>query len=83
MPRKLKKCPFCGHEFQIVSCNTYGYTDRGERIKWGVQHTLPDGEDCPISTNSRLTIGRYVYDTLKELKDEWDRRYDGKKRKKE
>lgn len=80
---KLKICPFCGHEFQIVECNSYGYSDKGERNKYGVQHVLPDGEDCPISTNNRMTIGRYCYDTKKELMSDWNKRFkDGEKKEK-
>lgn len=75
MMAKLKKCPFCGHEFQIVQCNSYGFSDKGERNKYGVQHLLPEGVDCPISTNDRNTVGRYTYSTLRELTKDWNIRY--------
>lgn len=71
---ELKKCPFCGHEFQIVPSNSYGFYEKGSD-KLGVQHVLPEGADCPISTSTRSTVGKYTYSTKTELVADWNKRY--------
>lgn len=65
---KLKKCPFCGGEFEIVIVDNDENIRREEwyeenpvnGLNFGIQHNVPH-HSCPIATLKSQLLGEVFY----------------------
>lgn len=71
------KCPFCGGEIKVIVCDDEGNLKFGsiaaeyEQNPWSglryqLYHTekmVPEGVECPISTEEGYSLGCYSYDS--------------------
>lgn len=83
---KLKLCPFCKKEIQILVCDKEGNIHRESGYEenpwsglsfalghWINEENKPE-EDCPIATFPDEILGTHLYDTREEAIAAWNRR---------
>ena len=81
--KKLKPCPFCGGEAEIVVCDDEGnlHDEEYEKDAWSglgykIIHSHEKNEGCPIARyeEDEAKMGVYIYDTREEAIEAWNRR---------
>ena len=67
---KLKPCPFCGQEVEIVRTKSEGV----DGVSYHISHDYRDAWGCPIATHEGEFLGTNFYKTKKELIESWNSR---------
>lgn len=84
---KLLPCPFCGGKPQIIICDDEGNIKRNPEeyiedpwsgLSFAMIHPKDESNLCPVATekDDDVVLGNYLFDSLDELIELWNKRFD-------
>ena len=85
LDNELKPCPFCGKSVNVLICDGEGNKKDEEYAKnpysgltYAIEHTahidITSGINCPIAHLRGDHLGIFLYDSMEELIENWNRR---------
>lgn len=81
MAEKLKPCPFCGGEAQLILCDDEGNSkddgyinDPYSGVGYMLAHCIENNELCPVARYEDDSIGCFIYSSEKLAIEAWNKR---------